>query len=322
MSNSPSKNRQPAPPPASARRPPSLASRRLSAYITHSLDRRWERYARELRACQTGFSEASVHDLRVSIRRMISILDMAAAVVPDTGARRVRRDLKRLLDRFGPLRDVQVQLLLVGEMLPAHPQLGGIRTVLLVKERQLIAGLARRMQKVGSAGHAPFIHLLREKVGEAFYDSSRARARRAAVIATATAAFANAVHRKEMADRSHPVTIHRFRVAFKKFRYRAETLQPLLSWLLKEQLSAMNAYQTRLGEIQDVDLFLNVVRDYAARHRRPGTPAMRPVILGLLQRRRELIRAFFSSSAELYTYWHVSVNAPHAAFDTTRRRGA
>lgn len=330
MSSLPSKNsqyrnrtRRPVPRAGAAvpaRRPPSLASQRVSAYVTRSLTQRWRKYTRELRTCQLEFAEESVHDLRVSIRRMVSTLDMAGAVIPDRAAKRLRRDLKRLLDRLNPLRDVQVQVMLVDGMLPRHPRLGVIRTILLMRERRLIAQLSERVKRVKPATHAPVIRLLREKVERSFYDSSRARTRRAAVIATATAAFANAVQLKEMADRSRPATIHRFRVAFKKFRYKAEMLQPLLPWLRKEQLSAMNAYQTRMGDIQDIEVFLGLVRRYAARHRRPGMPPFRPVVLELLARRRELIRTFFLSASELYSFWHITANAPHTVFTSAPRR--
>jgi CHAD domain-containing protein len=291
----------------------------MSGYITASLADRWFKYTRELRKCQTGFSEKSVHDLRVALRRMISALDMAGAVVADRPLGRVRRELKRLLGNFSALRDVQVQLLIVEEMVSRHPQLAVIRTTLLVKEERLVDRLRKQITKVRTSDHAAAIQSLGASVERAFQDFSRARSRRGAVVATATAAFARAVQSKEMANRSRPETIHRLRVAFKKFRYRAEMLQPLLSWFAKDRLTAMNAYQTRMGEIQDIDVFLRVVRVFAARPRRRGSPPFRPVILELLARRRELIRRFFSSSAELYTFWSVAANAPHAAFARARR---
>lgn len=300
-----------------ARRRPSLASRRLSAYILRSLSGRWITYQRELRACRERFAEESVHDLRVAIRRLVSTLDVTAAVVRHAGLRRMRRQLRRLLGGFGPLRDVQVQLLRVEEMLPRHPGLSVVRTVLLVQEQRLVRSLQKRIAAVQTAEHAGVVRELRGRIDQAFRDSSRARARRGAVVATATAAFANAVRLKEMADRSRPATIHRLRVAFKKFRYRAEMLQPLIPGLSKEMLPAMNRYQTRMGEIQDVEVFLGLLRRHLRRTRAGG---LRPAVLELLALRRELLRAFFASASELYALWPVSVQDPHAVFAAMRRR--
>jgi CHAD domain-containing protein len=250
---------------------------------------------------------------------MISALDMAGAVIEDRRFAFLRRDLKRLLERFSPLRDSQVLLLLVTEMLPRHPQLAVIRTMLLVKKERLVTRLRLQVRNVKTAEHAVAIQVLRESVDRAFRDSSRARLRRAAVVATATAAFARAVQMKEMTDRSRPASIHRLRVAFKKFRYRAEMLQPLLPWLTKERLSAMNAYQTRMGEIQDVEVFLGLLRTQAGRLRRSGTPAFRPAVLELLARRRALVQRFLASAAELYDFWPVPADAPHGVFSRARR---
>jgi CHAD domain-containing protein len=245
---------------------------------------------------------------------------MAGAVAADARLRTMRRDLKRLLGECSALRDVQVQLLLVQELLPRHPQLELIRTMLLVKERRLVERLRREIARGKTAEHAVAVQNLRESVERVFCDSSRARLRRAAVVATATAAYATAVQRRAMIDRRRPATIHALRVAFKKFRYKAEMLQPLLPWLVKERLRAMNGYQTRMGEIQDVEVFLGVVREQARRARLRRGPAFRPVILELLARRRELLRSFFAASSELYDFWTIPANAPEAAF--AQRRGS
>jgi CHAD domain-containing protein len=300
-------------PPARPRRP-ARASVRLSSYLSASLADRWLRYTRELQVCRRAFSEKSVHDLRVACRRMISILEMADTVLHDRRVGRLVKELRRLFRALSELRDTQVQTLRVSAMAAVHPQLGTFRTVLLVKERRLSNRLVTRMPAATVAEQAAVVQQIRTAVENAFLDASRARARRAAVIAMTTAAYARAVELKEIADRSRPQSIHALRVAFKKFRYRAETLQPLFPWLTRERLEALNAYQTMMGEIQDLDTLLAAVRAHARRVQHRGGPAFHPVVLELLRLRREAIRVFLSASGELYGFWPVPVDAPHEAF--------
>ncbi len=318
MSGSASRNRRPLRR-AFPHRRTSEASSRLARSLSASLADRWLVYTRELGRCRARFSERAVHDLRVALRRLISALDMACAVAAGAPVRRVRREFRRLLGSCSALRDVQVQLLLVKDLHSRHPQVAVIRTMLLVRERRLVARLRKEIARVRTGEQADSMQMLREAIEKALGDSSRARLRRAAVAAAATAAFAEAVRRRTMIDR-RPASIHALRVAFKKFRYKAETLQPLLPWIDRERLRAMHAYQTRMGEIQDLEVFLGVVREQAMPLRRRGTPAFRPVVLELLARRRELVRVFHSRADELYEFWSVPVNTPESAFSGVRRK--
>ena len=52
-------------------------------------------------------------------------------------------------------------------------------------------------------------------------------------------------------------TIHRVRLAFKKFRYMAEVLAKVVPGILTDrQIRSMRSYQKRVGEIQDVEVLL------------------------------------------------------------------
>jgi CHAD domain-containing protein len=67
-------------------------------------------------------------------------------------------------------------------------------------------------------------------------------------------------------DPDRTATIHRVRVAFKKFRYMAECIQPTLPNFPETQLKNMQNYQTLMGDIHDVEVFLDTLADFAARH--------------------------------------------------------
>ncbi len=54
------------------------------------------------------FSPDPVHDLRVALRRCRSIADGLRALDPDPSWKQMKKAAKRLFDRLGELRDVQV----------------------------------------------------------------------------------------------------------------------------------------------------------------------------------------------------------------------
>jgi len=269
-----------------------------------SLERRWARAVREAERCRRALSEDGVHDLRVAIRRLIATLDLVAVVLDDPGPRGLRRNLRKSLATLGALRDVQVQLLLLGPVAARHPSIEPLQTVLKVRERRLITRVKGRLASTTPETDAATLRRAAVKVPAAF------RVRGAAVFAAATLAFARAVLCRETADPAQPDTIHRLRIAFKKFRYAAEALQPLLPGITKEMLHAMDAYQTRMGAIQDLEVLAESIRLFCMRSgpRGKGIPA--PLVHELAGRRRVLLREFRRSADELYGFWRFPFPAP------------
>src|SRR6185503_11427968 len=75
-----------------------------------------------------------------------------------------------------------------------------------------------------------------------------------AVTRATTMAFATLVSRRKAIDPAHPETIHRTRIAFKKFRYMMESLSPDFTGLGKRQLLVLARYQQRMGILQDLEI--------------------------------------------------------------------
>jgi CHAD domain-containing protein len=69
-------------------------------------------------------------------------------------------------------------------------------------------------------------------------------------------AFRRVVILRRQIKRNQPATIHHMRVAFKRFRYTAELLQPFLPHFTPERLARMKDFQTAAGNIQDVVVLL------------------------------------------------------------------
>lgn len=97
-------------------------------------------------------------------------------------------------------------------------------------------------------------------------------------------------------DAAQPATIHRVRVAFKKYRYMAESLARMQPGVTRHRLHAMHAHQTRMGEIQDIEALLKRV----GRCLRKKTAG--PFRRDLLHRRDRLVKRFLATADRLLDF--------------------
>lgn len=283
------------------------ASRRRNGRVCNilidSLTKRWQRYLKELHRCKRGLSEAAVHDLRVATRRMISTLMMIGIVLPDARVRRLERRLKRLFDALSPLRDTQVQLLKLASETAAYPELETLITVLKVRERNLMKSLERRLLKLPTRTMGRMVSNLKRVLGEHFSRPRMHDVGLQALVGTASARFMTAVAFNARVGASRPRTIHRARVAFKKFRYTCEALSPMLPWLSKNQMKAMDAFQTRMGNIQDGEVLRALVDTFARKRPLQSRRKLSGFQRSLRQQQRERIAEFVHSANELFSFY-------------------
>jgi CHAD domain-containing protein len=273
------------------------------ALVLGSLNDRWHIFRVELKRCQKQYSEAAVHDLRVATRRLISTLDLLASIHPEAKLRKARRALKRQLDMFGPLRDVQVQLLAIDKMLPSFPELQGFYDFLMKREHKLVQRLSVKVKRVKTGKIERAIGAATTQV-EALLDTPEMQQeKRTEAIRAVEAAFNRVVERKRAIDPTDSASIHRMRVAFKKFRYMVESLAPVLDRVTSKQLKAMNGFQGSMGDIQDAEVLLTNATAFARKRGGESEASLARALEELSRRRTALIEAFLGAAETLYTFW-------------------
>src|SRR5258708_19808650 len=67
-----------------------------------------------------GFSADPVHDLRVALRRCRSMADGLMAIDPDPDWKRMKKAGKRLFQRLGELRDIQIMMEWIEKLHPTE----------------------------------------------------------------------------------------------------------------------------------------------------------------------------------------------------------
>jgi len=277
--------------------------------LLDSFDRRWERYRRDLARCQKKCSEEAVHDLRVASRRLLSTLDIISRVVDDNSVARFRQTLRRHLKGLGPLRDVQVQLLRLDKARDIHPELEQFDTLLLLREQKLLKDSERELRKTRVSVLEQHKREIRTQLPRMLQRMQTQSAVKAVAVGGVAGGFLKASALLAKVDPSDPATIHRLRVCFKKFRYDVEALQHVLPGITTGMLKAMNEYQTRMGVIQDLEVFSSAFRKYLSRARKGTHFGFLPFQQELAREHQSLVGKFLDGAGELNGFWTLGVAA-------------
>ena len=270
--------------------------------LAEVLEARWNGYCDQYRRCSKHCSEEAVHELRVSIRRLLAQLILVEEVLPGSALSKLRKALKRQFKEFGELRDVHVQRQAIGRLLARYPALVLLDLHLLRCERRLVKEAARSLKTAREKKLLSWIRRVREGLLQDADDEAAQRRMLARIMDATTAAFDKVIERLFKASEAEPETIHCVRLAYKKFRYMVEALSPTWTGYSPKQLRRMAYYQRRLGRIQDAEVLRTTLIGFAKRN--PASrEAMRPVGRLLHRRRSEAMRAFLRGADEARLFW-------------------
>lgn len=295
----------------------------LCAHFSRTLNGKGARYEKKIKSARRNASPDSVHDARVSMRRLLSILDILEAVFPSRALSACRRELKEQLERFSALRDVQVQILSVKEMLPAYPELNPFYGSLLHEEQKAMKQIRKSLAQNKSGSIKTAQESLKNKLSVFASDGSADTAVRCLVLGAAAGAFHRVLRLRARVDPSNTETVHRMRVAFKHFRYMRETLHPHVVRLSPLQAKTLHDFQTLLGDLQDVEVLMDNFSSFLRKQKLPDDTFL-PVHMAFLKKRTALLEMVLCRLHELAAYGEPvmkqyekareeSVKTPHTA---------
>jgi len=123
-----------------------------------------------------------------------------------------------------------------------------------------------------------------------------------AVTRATTMAFATLLGRRKTIDPANPETIHRTRIAFKKFRYMVESLSPDFTGLGETKLRVLARYQQRMGILQDLEIIERCITDFVRQDQGIGS-LLAPFSRYLQATRARALRTFLKSADEVFEFW-------------------
>jgi CHAD domain-containing protein len=266
--------------------------------LAASLCRQWKCYRHELRRCQRRFSEAAVHDSRVETRRLLSLIELLDPFLDSGDVKSIRRLLKRHLDTFDALRDTQVQMRLVTGLLKRFSAAATHYAFLLESERSLCRQTRRAVCQIKARRLESLLKACQKRLKRERRKRGTA-AVRGRVLGSLHHAFRRIRQLRARIDPQDTRSIHRTRIAFKRYRYMVEMLAlhgKLADPNLPERL---HAYQTLMGDIQDNEVLLAALKRRLARMEPKSANRL---TLELVCRRDRLVRRYLRTAGRLEAF--------------------
>jgi len=229
--------------------------------LLDSLDKRGAAYSEKLKLCRAELSKRGVHDLRTSIRRLLATLDVVAFVASGSRVEKLSERLKEQLDSFNNLRDVQMMLDQIDENINTLPELGLFQKDMEKREKKKQRVAEKNIQNIKPG----YINQRLLKMYDSIHELS-AEELRCKLPQAVDEAYLTVMQRYGEIDPEQLISIHHLRVAFKRFRYMVEAIQPCLPDFPETQLQRMHDYQTQMGRIHDIQVFLETLEKFSERN--------------------------------------------------------
>jgi triphosphatase len=245
-------------------------STRASDFAAEALQRLLLDWQTHEPAARLGEGPEPLHKLRVTARRMDTVLSLFRTFLPGSVARN-RPKLKMLLDAVGDVRDVDIRLEAVS----------AFREKLAEQEKAACDPLRQHLESERAQARSRMLRALDAKATREWLDTLPAQLART-VAPAQSASMRNALALAVMPDlirkryrklrncaeqltrRSSIEEFHKVRVRSKKLRYALEVVAPTYRKPTHEMLAALHKLQSKLGTQHDSDVIARYLTELAA----------------------------------------------------------
>jgi CHAD domain-containing protein len=216
--------------------------------------------------------------------------------------------LKKSFRGFARLRDTQVQLQFVDKHRRRFPEVAPFAKALTKLEKRLIRKLDKQVRRTGRKTMKELVVSLRAVLDPALAAAGLRTRGQDMVTRHVRTAFNHVVALRRRIDPDRPLTIHRTRVAFKRFRYLVELLRPLLPGVSLRHLQEMHDYQTLTGEIQDLEVLQSTLDEFVATDPE-AAQELEPFSREIKRQHTARIARYMKAADQLLQFWPVTLPA-------------
>lgn len=267
----------------------------VSLALIDSLDERWKRFRKKLRSLRKHVTVDGVHDERTASRRLLSTLGVVEPLVGRGPVRGLEKNLKDILETLGPVRDLHVELDRAKE-LQNGARIPGFESHLRRRLSSLEKRAGRRAARIDDKRLRKAVQRIEKRLG-------RLTRGRFALLEPIDAMLSEAFEERRLLDPTDVKTLHRLRIALKKFRYGIEAVEPLLRGFDRRQLRRLRLLQDRLGDLHDLEVLSSSFRDFAEERGSGRLPDLLPVQKELLHRHNQALGEAIASMDRVLKYW-------------------
>ncbi len=232
-----------------------MTSRLTGPFLVRALTACDREIDRALPRVLRSADDEAVHDLRVGIRRMRVLLKLARPIFGRHYADAVREAYTIVHRSTGELRDAEVLLATLGELLIQDRELTEWCAMRKRRELRLRKAVVRGLSTGDLSRASDLLHaLLLLPIDPARNKPLLKFARQSVMLAH------DRVTQRDTADTTDVIGLHALRIAYKGLRYAAEVLASALGPELAACAESAAKFQKRLGEIHDLDVAALVIR--------------------------------------------------------------
>ncbi len=214
-------------------------------------------YEVNLSKTKENFDDEAIHDLRVCIRRLLAFVRFIDSFCESETNLILKTKLKKNIKLFNKLRDIQVQIEYIINIIKKFPATLDFLVSLKKQEKKQIKKLKKILSgtEFDLAGEL-FFYRIELKNLECFNNITFN-----GIFELAKFTFMETEKAVSEIFIDDFTTYHKTRLAFKRFRYTIETVQNILQ-VSNERLKELQNIQTILGEIQDYTVMLELFSEF------------------------------------------------------------
>jgi CHAD domain-containing protein len=201
--------------------------------------------------------------------------------------------------------DAQMMLCDVERRLGRFPEATGFKKELLRREKRLGRQLERKLRRTRLKPLKNRMDALRKELRAAVKPAEGRHQAWVRLLKGMDRAFVNVVAQRRRIAPAQPQTIHRTRIAFKKFRYMVEQLRPLLSRLPGGLPGQLRGHQRLMGGIQDCETLLAAL-DRFMRGDESEARRLRKFRAAVKRDHALLMTRYLRRADELFSFWQPS----------------
>ena len=221
----------------------------ISKYAVKETKLRLERFSKNLRhAAKHPEDPEAIHDLRVSIRRVVQACKTFGELLDPAPVKKLRRRLHKLMDLCSAVRNCDVALILLDQV--------GVTTGASVSRLKKTRGDARAKNCIAALGRSAAKH---HPAPDRSCSSKRARLEAGPEPGSQSVPRPPRRLRKNFSIRAQPRSrpsasyqkLHQFRLQAKRFRYTLELFERFYGSEMASGAEILKELQDRLGAIND-----------------------------------------------------------------------
>jgi triphosphatase len=247
------------------------ATSRASDFAAAALQRLLREWQANEPAARLGEGPEPLHRLRVTGRRMDTVLCLFRAYLP-AAIVKSRPRLKALLDALGAVRDADVRLQMAGSFRRglAEGERAGLDPLLQHLHAERARARSAMLRALDARSARNWLDTLSDQLARTTVPAASTSARAAAALAVVPDLIQKRYRKLRKCARrltaESPITdFHKVRIRSKKLRYALEIIAPTYGAPAQEMLAALHKLQSKLGTQHDEDVIAGYLTQLAGR---------------------------------------------------------